>query len=242
MVAPVMEPIARLAELLEDWKDFLQRDGVKSALPAIGLEIVRLPYRHMSFWLLARSLIEPVPDLQPKIALDIRSFTQTDLDLVRDIERPSEVRLCARRLEHGHIGLLALHENQPVGHAWACIKIDQGLERVHPKLDPGDVLCADVYTSPAFRGRGIHTALTLARFRVFRDLGYRRAISYIEITNAPSLAVWQRKLGSQIIGQVDFIRTGPWYRVRYNLNDFVDDPGNNMGHGSKESDQQDNPV
>ena len=220
-----MEPITRLTELLEDWKDFLQRDGVRSALPAIGREIVQLPYRHMNFLLLARSLIEPLPDLQPKITLDIRPFTQTGLDLVREIERPSEVRLCVRRLAHGHVGLLALHENRPAGHAWACIKIDPGLERVHPRLEPGDVLCADVYTAPAFRGQGIQTALVLARFRLFRDLGYRRAICYIEISNAPSLAVWQRKLGGQIIGQVDFIRAGPWYRVRYNLEHSSDEPG-----------------
>jgi GNAT superfamily N-acetyltransferase len=220
-----MKSIARLAELIEDWQYLIQRDGVKSALPAIGLEIARLPYRHMNFLLLARSLIEPFPDLQPNVTLDIRPFTQTDLNLVREIERPSEVRLCFRRLEHGHVGLLALHENQPAGHAWACIKVDPGLERVHPKLEPGDVLCADVYTNPAFRGRGIHTALTLARFRLFRDLGYRRAISYIEVRNAPSLAVWQRKLESVTIGQVDFIRVGPWYRVRYNLDHLTNGPG-----------------
>lgn len=210
-----MEPIGRLAELIEDWKYLIWRDGVKSALPGVALEIARLPYRHLRFLLLARSLIEPLPDLQPKVALDIRPFTQTDLDLVREIDRPSEARLCARRLENGHTGLLALHENQPAGYAWACLKIDPKLERVHPKLGSGDILCADVYTTPAFRGQGVQTALALARFRLFRDLGYRRAISYIEIHNAPSLAVWQRKLGSLTIGQVDFIRIGSWYQVRY---------------------------
>jgi GNAT superfamily N-acetyltransferase len=232
-----MQPFDRLSELIEDWKYLIRRDGMRPALFVVGLEVVRLPYRHMRFLLLARSLSEPLPDLQPKVTLDIRRFTEIDLDLVRQIDRPSEVKLCARRLKHGHAGLLALHETQPVGHAWACIKIDPGLERVHPKLEPGDVLCADVYTNPAFRGRGIHTALTLARFRLFRDLGYRRAISYIEMRNAPSLAVWQRKLESVTIGQVDFIRVGPWYRVHYNLDHPTNGPASNTRLAQKDGDK-----
>jgi GNAT superfamily N-acetyltransferase len=222
-----MVPITRLAEFWEDWKYLIWRDGARSALPAIGLEVAQLPYRRTSLLLLARSLLEPLPDLQPKTTLDVRPFTQTDLDLVREIDRPSEARLCARRLERGYVGLLALHENHPAGHAWACIKMDPRLERVHPRLEPGDVLCADVYTNPAFRGQGVQTALTLARFRLFRDLGYRRAISYIETRNAPSLAVWQRKLGSVTIGQIDFLRVGLWHRVRYNPDHSIGEPGSN---------------
>ena len=60
----------------------------------------------------------------------------------------------------------------------------------------------------------VQTALTLARFRMFHELGYRRAVCYIEEKNAPSLAVWQRKFAGQTIGRIDFIRLGLWYRVR----------------------------
>ena len=104
------------------------------------------------------------------------------------------------------------------------------------------MLCADVYTNPAFRGQGVQTALTLARFRLFRDLGYHRAISYIEVCNAPSLAVWQRKLGSVTIGQIDFLRVGLWRRVRYNLDHAVDEPGSNTRIASEDGDQQDIPM
>jgi RimJ/RimL family protein N-acetyltransferase len=208
-----MQPISRLSELMEDWKYFIRQNGLKSALPAVGLEIARLPYRQMKFVLLARSLVEPLPDLQHKVTLHIRPFTESDLDLVRQIDRPSEVKLCARRLERGHSGLLAVHENQPAGYAWACIEVDPGLERVHLRLEPGDVLCVDAYTAPAFRGKGIHTALTMARCRLFGGLGYQRAIAYVERRNVPSLAVW-RKLGGQEIGEIEFRRIGPWRRVR----------------------------
>ena len=228
-----MEPISRLAELIEDWEFYIQRDGLMSAIPAVGLEIVRLPYRHLRFVILARSLDEPLPDLQTKVAIEIRPFERADLELVRAIDRPSEARLCERRLERGHTGLFAFIQGKPAGYAWGCSEVDPDLERVHLKLEPGDVLCTDVYTAPALRGQGVQTALTLARFRLFRDLGYRRAISYIEIHNSPSLAVWRRKLGSQTVGEIDFLRIGPWYRVRFNRDQSSSEPGDRATRAGK---------
>jgi len=210
-----MRWIGRLAELIEDWKYIIRRDGWRSGLPTMGQEIAQLFYRHLEFVVVTRFLLEPLPDLQPKLAFEIREFRPSDLDLVRQMDRPSEARLCARRLACGHKGWLALYQGQPAAYAWACAEVEPTLERVCLKLEPGDMLCADVYTVPAFRGQGLQTVLTLARFQLFRDLGFRRAVTYIEKRNAPSLTVWQKKVGSQIIGQVDFVRIGPWRRLRY---------------------------
>jgi len=202
----------RLAELIEDWVYLIRRDGWRSAWPEVIQAIVTLPYRRMKFVIVARSLLEPLPNLQPAIALEIREFEPADVDLVQQIDRPSEARACAHRLTRDHRGLVALHNGQPAGYAWGCTETI--LERVHLKLDPGDILCTDAYTALAFRSRGIQTVLTLARFRLFRDLGYRRAVTYIEQHNDPSLTVW-RKVGSQVVGHVDFVRIGPWRWLRY---------------------------
>lgn len=210
-----MNPTNRLAELIEDWKYLIRRDGLGSALPAIGLEIAGLPYRHLKFLVIRRSLCEPFPDLSPKIALEIRPFEQSDLQFVRDIYRPSEARQGARHLANGHRGLVALHQGQPAGYMWGCVEISPQTENVSIPFEPGDVLCTDQFTNPAFRGQGVQTALSLACFRMFSELGYRRAICYIETRNAPSLAVWQKKLGGSTIGKIDFLRIGAWYRVRY---------------------------
>ncbi|MDD5369337.1 MAG: GNAT family N-acetyltransferase [Anaerolineaceae bacterium] len=210
-----MQRINRLAELIEDWKFLIRRDGMVRALPNIGQELGRMPYRHLRFVILERSLTLPLPEIPPKLALEIRPFRQEDVDLVREMDRPSEAILCARRFARGHLGLIALHQGRPVAYAWGCTEVDSRLERVHLHLEPGDVLCADVYTVPSYRGKGIQTSLTIARFKMFRDLGYRRAVTYIERRNSPSLAVWQRKLGSLTTGYVDFIRFAFWYRVRY---------------------------
>jgi RimJ/RimL family protein N-acetyltransferase len=210
-----MPPISRLFELTEDWEYFTRRDGFKASLPIILSDVVRLPYRHLKFVILARSLNDPIPMLQPKYNITIRPFEQADLEFVRQIDRPSEARLSALRLEQGHKGLMAFCDEQPAGYTWGSTDIHTQQERVHPKLCPGDFLCTDSYTVPTFRGRGVQTTLTLARFNLFRELGYTRAISTIDVHNTPSLAVWQRKLNSQIVGYIDFIRVGPWYRIQY---------------------------
>jgi GNAT superfamily N-acetyltransferase len=206
----------RLAELVEDWVYLIQRDGWRSALPEVGRAILTLPYRRIEFTVLARSLLEPLPDLQSGIALEIRELGAADLNLVRQINRPSEAKAFARRLAHGHVGFLALHEGQPVGYAWACTEIAPTIERVNLKLGPGDVLCTDAYTVSAYRGQGVQTVLTLARLKLFRHLGYRRALTTIEMRNHPSLAAWQ-KVGAQAIGRMTFLRIGLWRRTHYRL-------------------------
>jgi GNAT superfamily N-acetyltransferase len=205
----------RLAELSEDWKYFTKRNGIKGSMPVIISDLSRIPYRHLKFVVLGRSLMDPFPHLEPREKLSIRSFEHEHLDIVKQLDRPSEARLCAKRLEAGHKGLVAFYEDNPAGYTWGSLDPQTRLERIHPKLDSGDVLCTDSFTAPEYRRKGIQTALTLARFHLFREMGCKRCICCIEINNAPSLAVWQRKLNSKSIGMIDFKRIGPWYKIRY---------------------------
>jgi len=204
--------IKRVAELSKDWHYMIRRDGWRIALPAVVQELARLPYRRMRFVIVARSLSEPLPNLQPRIDLEIREIKSTDIHLVRQIDRPSEAKACALRLARGHRGLLALHRGQPAGYVWGCTETT--LERVNLRLDPGDILCTDAYTAPAFRRQGVQTALKLALFLLFRDLGYSRVVAYIEQNNYPSLAIWH-KVGNQVIGHINFVRIGPWRWAHY---------------------------
>lgn len=214
-----MRLLQRLLELFEDWGYVIQKDGFWSALPAIGQDIARFPFRHLKFFVFERSLNETITEIHPQIELEIRPFEKSDLQMVKRINRPSEARQCERHLESGHKGLIAFFHDQPAGYAWGCADVNPEIEKVPIHLETGDVLCTDVFTSPPFRGKGVQTALSLARFQIFQDLGFSRAICYIEIQNDPSLAVWQRKLGGLKTGSIDFLRLGPWYRVRFQPND-----------------------
>jgi GNAT superfamily N-acetyltransferase len=197
---------------IQDWSYRVRRDGWRPALSEAIQGILAFPYRHTRFVVVARSLSEPLPDLQPKIALETREFEPADVDVVWDINRPSEARICDQRLARGHTGLVAQYEGQVIGYGWGCT--DMSLERTPVPIEPGDILCTDAYTAPAFRGRGVQTDLMLARMRLFRDLGYSRVLACIIEDNYPSLAVW-RKVDSQIVKRGDFKRIGPWRRVSY---------------------------
>jgi len=211
-----MHAFSRLAELFEDWKYLFRQDGAMSALSAVALDVARLPYKQLRLLILMRSLAKPLPDIKSKIHLEIFRFETPHLELVRAIDRPSHANLCERHLAHEHHGLIALYKGLAAGYAWGYRPVDTELERVHLQLEPGIILCDDAYTAPALRGRGVQTALTLARFQIFRDLGYSQSVCYIDVQNRPSLAVWQRKFDAQTAGEINFLRVGAWYRVRCN--------------------------
>jgi len=195
----------RLKELGEDWVYRLKRDGWAWGMRQAFADALALPYRHLQFVIVARSLLEPLPDFQPEIPLDIRPFQTADLNFVRRRHLPSEAKLCQQRMRRGDYGLTACYQGETAGYAWACV--DTNLERVTLKLLPGDALCTDAFTAPNFRQKGVQTALTVARLQLLQDKGYKRAIAYIETRNHPSLAVW-RKLGAKVISRIDFKRIG----------------------------------
>jgi GNAT superfamily N-acetyltransferase len=205
----------RFIEIIEDWSHLVRREGFAASMRRILTDAARLPYRRLHFVILARSLLDPIPDVPPVVGLSIRVFEEADLPAVWQMDSISSANLCAQRLAHGHTGFIALWEGQPAGYTWGSPDPQMRLEKVHIPLQPGDFLCTDSFTFPGYRGKGIQTALTLARFRWFQLMGYCRAICYIDVHNGPSLAVWQRKFNSQMIGTIDFMRIGPWYRIRY---------------------------
>lgn len=210
-----MRFIKKISDLIEDWKFLINRDGFVCTIPIIWQDIIRIPYRHLKFFVFERPLDQVLPDLHPRITLEIRPINQLDLKLIEQMDRPSEARHSQLHLKSGHKGLIAFHQGQPVGYGWGCADVNPEIEKVPIQLEKGDVLCTDVFTNPVFRGQGVQTALSLARFRMFQELGFTRAICYIGIQNAPSLAVWERKLGGKKIEVLDFVRIGPWYKVQF---------------------------
>jgi GNAT superfamily N-acetyltransferase len=206
--------LRRLGELSEDWDHLIHHLGFFSAIPKVGLELWQLPYRHIKYLVFEKPLTDPSPDFRPEISMEIRPFSFSDLESARRINRPSEINLCARRLAAGHMGLVALHSGRMAAYAWGCGEVDPRIETVCPKLISGDVLCVDAFTSQEFRNKGVQTSLTLARFRLFRERGFLRAVSTVDIRNYPSRAVW-KKLGARVVNILDFQRIGIWRRTRY---------------------------
>jgi ribosomal protein S18 acetylase RimI-like enzyme len=204
----------RLAQLMEDWKYYFRNRTWQQAVLTAGKELLLLPYRHIHFLIVARTLQEPLPGFTSDIPFTIRKFDPSDLAGVAEIDRPSEARAFAQRLASGHTGVAALFNQRLVGYAWAFKKVNPDIERIDLKLEPYDFICTDAFTAPAYRKSGIQTLLTLERFRIFRALGYRRALCYIESSNLPSLRAW-KKVGGYVVGEIDYFRLGPWRWTHY---------------------------
>ena len=199
---------------MQDWKFLSKQKGFKSATPEIAIDILQLPFRHLKFYVLELPLSNRLPEQTPRITLTIRPFENSDLQLVKKMNRPSEVKQCERRLMNDDKGLVAVYKDEVVGYAWGSTTIRSNVEKIPIRLKPGDFLCTDVFTAPKYRGKGIQTSLSLARFRLFQDLGYKNAVCYIEVHNKPSLAVWQKKLGAKTTGKIDFLRVLIWYKIQ----------------------------
>ena len=206
-----MQWLERLRELGEDWAYLIKRDGWALGMGQAFKDAASLPYRHLQFVVVARSLADTLPDFKPEIQLNTRPFQSGDLDFVRRQHLPSEANLCRLRLQRGDYGIVAACNGKSAGYAWSCV--DTNLERVALNLQPGDALCTDAFTAPDFRGKGVQTALALARMKALQRKGYKRAIAYIEIHNRPSLAVW-RKFDAEVIERIDFRRIGLWRTTR----------------------------
>lgn len=209
-----MNPFSKISELFSDWKFLVNQKGFRIALPEIASDVIHLPYRHIKFYILEYPLSNLPIDIPPKISIIIRPLDFNDIPLIMKINRPSEAKQCKRRLNNGDKGLVAVYQDEVVGYAWGTSDIKPDVEKVPIVLKPNDFLCTDMFTATKFRGKGIQTSLSLARFRLYKDLGFKNAICYIEINNKPSLAVWKNKFKARIIGKINFLRMVSCYKIR----------------------------
>jgi ribosomal protein S18 acetylase RimI-like enzyme len=207
----------RLGDLVEDWKEDFRRNSLPPAVLKVGKELLQLPYRHIQYFMIARFLLEPLPEVPATELFTIRKFEAVDLPAVVEINCPSEARQLARRLASGHIGVTAYFKNSLVGYAWACKKVDPSLDRIQLDLAPHEFLCIDAYTAPTHRQMSVQTRLIIERLRIFRELGYRKAFCYIEKSNKASLRAWN-KVGGTIVGEIDYFRIGSRRWVHFKVN------------------------
>jgi len=209
----IREYANRIRELVQDWRFLIRRDGWRGTWRKIAQDALALPYRRIEFVVVARSLAQLLPEVRAKASITVQPFAVGDLDFVRCEHLPSEAQLCAQRLARGHDGIAACIDGQIVGYAWSCT--DASLERVDLRFEPGDVLFTDAFTASRARGQGVHTTLSEARLRAAQEQGYRRILAYIEVNNAPSLNVWQKKMNADIVAHITFTRIGLWRKTTY---------------------------
>lgn len=137
-------------------------------------------------------LAEVISQLEPSAARRLQPLW--------DACRPDALRCCA-----------AFSRGRLV--AMSCASLAEyryPLTRVTVRLKPGQALIFSSYTLPAYRGRGIMTALRDHAFHRLTELGYRSLVAVVERENRSSLRMHQR-MGSRVLGYVH-VRKVLWWR------------------------------
>jgi GNAT superfamily N-acetyltransferase len=134
----------------------------------------------------------------PGVRIAIASSAQID-ELVKLRRRDTGEELAALyqdRCTRGQKCFVALSDDVVVACNWLCFGTEyDGALRFD--LDADEVLCVDAFTTPARRGRSIHTALLHAMLAWAQLAGYRLAYTYVSMCNWRSAKTharldWQR--------------------------------------------------
>jgi hypothetical protein len=74
---------------------------------------------------------------------------------------------------------------------------------------PGDLCVVDVYTTPNYRGRGLHTVGTFLALDRARTRDLTRLIGLVAWWNAPARHVMEGKTGRTVVGSIGYWTVGP---------------------------------
>ncbi len=197
--------LRRIGALIQDVRTLAAQRNWRAAWQYAWQMLVTAPYRRIEFIVFARSLDQPIPEVQPLVPVTIRLATLEDIPRFEKIVLPSAVRRFVNRIAHNRLCFVALHHTDIVAYCWATPEVRPDVDNISLDLEPHDIYFDDAYTVPAYRRRKLQTAVHLYRMRYVKQMGFRRAVLIVDIHNHASLALVQ-KLGYREIGKVTFVR------------------------------------
>jgi ribosomal protein S18 acetylase RimI-like enzyme len=195
----------KFKRLFHDLQLQAHRDGWRQTGCWLFGTLVSLPYCRVEYTVFARSLVEPLPTVEPRMPVSLCLATEADLARFRGLVPPSELRHFARRLAHGRYCFLALDGENLAAYCWASTQVEFDIDNLEMQLRPGDAYVDDAYTVPAYRRQRIQTVVHLFRLGYMRDLGCRRAILIVDDKNIASQGL-VRKLGYQDVDHLSYRR------------------------------------
>jgi len=196
--------VRRVRELLHRLLDANSALGLRRLLWVAPQWLVRQEYL-----VLVKDLRLPLPGIPANESLRWTPLTESQIDQVLAINPALFEVEIRRRLKEGQECLLCWIGESLVHYRW-----DATVSPYLPYLDKtlrflqGDIFATDVFTHPAFRGRGIQTASSIMALHRARDSGLSRFITMPAWWNAPSLRVNLQKTGRSVAGTVGFWNAG----------------------------------
>lgn len=182
----------------------LQRHGL-----ARWRRILRPPLIRIDSLACVRELDTPFPDVPLPKGVTIRPATPNDFPRVAAAMANPEFRgsaltveNMARRYQDGGVCLIAESGDAIAYLSWIRFS-DASLSRegIEVSLRPGEAYIDSIFAMPAYRGRGLATAVATARIKYLRQRGIKTAYGWVAPHNTPMVMVLTRA-GYRVVGRV----------------------------------------
>jgi GNAT superfamily N-acetyltransferase len=169
-------------------------------------------YRRL--WLLALDLDELSVRISPRteVAIRVLEGADRDLDLYTAFRVNTSAREFRRKIDSGGKCFVAMQGGRAISATWTYVG-GGPIPYLGAYFEAGssEILLEDSYTLPAFRGRNISPAVTIAMARYYRDRGFRLMLASVLPENRASLRVRQ-KTWFHICGMAGYVGPGPHRR------------------------------
>ena len=175
-------------DFFEGIKIMGRQEGVRVASRYMLLPLIDLHYAVV----LRRSL--QIPFAPPKFPAGVtaRLATVDDLQLFKNMIPPIRLKRFERKLNAGEICLVALYENRGVALGWASPADSLTVNHTPLKLGPKDLYLWGAYVTPAFRRRGLMTAMANMQLRIYQEQGWEYTYQITDWYNRPALNLAKR--------------------------------------------------
>jgi CelD/BcsL family acetyltransferase involved in cellulose biosynthesis/GNAT superfamily N-acetyltransferase len=185
----------RLANLKTRVTARLYNEGAASLLKIVARKVIRALYDHRVMLVVEHTGAAPRPmPLPPKVTIE--QLGEDDIELIASFlgfEADSRKhKVVKRRFENGGECFVARHNGTIAAIAWGMFKEDYLTDVDKPfPLGKNEVDLGDDYTSPVFRGLGLHSLLIAHRVQRYSDRNLRK-LSTILRDNIPSLKNYRK--------------------------------------------------
>ncbi len=185
----------RLANLKTRITARLYNEGASSLLKIIGRKILRALYDHRVMLVVEHNGAPPASvNIPPEVTIE--QLGEDDIELIASFlgfEADSRKHnVVKRRFANGGECFIARHNGTIAAIAWGMFKEDFLTDIGKPfPLQENEVDLGDDYTSPVFRGLGLHSMLIAHRVQRYSDKNLRK-LSTILQDNTPSLKNYRK--------------------------------------------------
>jgi len=161
--------------------------------------VIHIVWRHvyLNAWvnILYRDLQAPIPEILPKIDIEIKKIEGDAIIELKDTVDRARYLKFENRLTKGKAGFVALVGGRIVCYVWISFQDEyEPFLGMNIELNQENGYIYDTYVIPEFRRKGINSAVCNRALEYIKSRGYKGALTAVGGKNIPSIRTF-KKLG-----------------------------------------------